>query len=469
LRKELSYFDMKQPRKYVEELKKILAARPLPPLAFVQSYGCQQSVSDGERIKGLLAEIGYGFTDSPENADLILYNTCAVRENAEQRVYGNVGALKHYKKANPSLIIAVTGCMTQQETAVNKFRNSYPYVDIILGTNACINLPELLWKKISKTGKPVTETKEYDDTVYEDIPVRRDGSVKAYVPVMYGCDNFCSYCVVPLVRGRERSRSPQKVIEEIKGLVADGCKDITLLGQNVNSYGKGLPEKINFAELLRQADAIPGDFRIRFMTSHPKDCTQELIDAMAQCSKVCKHLHLPAQSGSNRVLKEMNRKYTAEDYLKLIELARERIPDISLTGDIMVGFPGETYEDFLMTLDLVKKVQYSALFTFIYSKRSGTKASQMPDEVSDKEKSRWFRELLEVQGAIGEEKLKKYVGRELRVLIEGEGRTPGTLTGRSDDNTIVEVEGELSLIGEFVQVKIEKAMNWALRGRIFEK
>lgn len=453
---------------YAEAIKKYLSERyETPPLAHVHSYGCQQSVYDGERFKGVLAELGYGFTDDIRQADLILYNTCAVRENAEQRVFGNVGALKGLKKKKPELVIALAGCMTEQQQVSEKLKMSYPYVDLVMGSNAAGRLPELLSRVLLEGRRSIRRDaveNGTDTTLYEEVPVLHESRFKAFVPVMYGCDNFCSYCIVPFVRGRERSRLPADVAREVKKLVESGCRDITLLGQNVNSYGKGLAEPCSFAELLRQVNAIEGDFRIRFMTSHPKDCTKELIDAMAECDKVCKHLHLPVQSGSDRILTAMNRHYDLRHYEELLGYAREKIPQLSVTSDIIVGFPGETREDFEKTLELVRRIRYSALFTFIYSRRSGTAAEKLPDPVPAEEKSRWFRELLDTQGAIGSELLRGYVGKTLRVLAEDEGKTPGTLTCRSEDNTIVEVAAQPEMIGEFMEVRITAAMNWALRG-----
>lgn len=441
-----------------------------PPMAYVHSYGCQQNVSDGEKIKGMLALMGYGFTDSVDHADLVLYNTCAVRENAEDRVFGNVGALKHYKRRNPNLIIALCGCMMQQPHIVERLKKSFPYVDLIFGTHVVHKLPENLYHAMTD-GKRVFSTPDSDGVIAENLPIRRDGSIKAWIPIMYGCNNFCTYCIVPYVRGRERSREPQLIIDEIKALVAEGYKEFTLLGQNVNSYGKGLEEEINFSELLRRINAIEGDFRIRFMTSHPKDATKELIDTIASCEKVCNHLHLPVQSGSDRVLALMNRHYNREAYLKLISYAKETVPDISFTSDIIVGFPTETEEDFQETLSLVKEVGYDSLFTFIYSKRVGTKAAAMEDPTTDAEKGDRFNRLLDLQKEIGQDKYNKYVGKTLRVLVDGIGKTGDNyLTGRTENYVIVDfpADQDRDLMGEFVEVKITDALNWALLGEIAE-
>ncbi len=438
------------------------------PLALVHTYGCQQNVSDGERLKGLLALMGYGFCERPEEAELILYNTCAVRENAEDRVFGNVGALKGAKRRNPGLIIGLCGCMVQQEHIAEKLKKSYPYVDLVFGTHVLSQLPEMLLQLLGEKRRVFNLSQE-DAAIPEGLPIRRDPGVKAFLPVMYGCDNFCSYCVVPYVRGRERSRKPADILAEFRELLAAGYKDITLLGQNVNSYGRGLEEEISFAGLLRLLNKEEGDFRLRFMTSHPKDATFALIDTMAQCEKVCKHFHLPVQSGSDRILREMNRRYTTADYLRLIAYARERLPGITFTTDIIVGFPGETEEDFEQTLALLKRVRYDSIFSFIYSKRVGTRAASMEDPTPPEEKSRRFQRLLEVQREIGAELLESRVGSVCRVLAEGPGRSgEGWLTGRNEDNLIVDFPGGPELVGQFVTVRIEKALSWALQGRVQE-
>lgn len=432
-------------------------------LCYTHSYGCQQNVSDGERMDGLLAQMGFGFTDSADQADLILYNTCAVREHAEDRVFGNLGALKHYKRRNPDLIIGICGCMPQQEHITEKIKKSFPYVDLVFGTHVQYKLPEFLYRLLTERKKVVDLSDEA--SVVEELPVRRENQIKAFVPVMYGCDNFCSYCVVPLVRGRERSRGSQAVLREVEDLVKAGYKEIMLLGQNVNSYGKGM-EDLNFAQLLREIQKIPGDFWVRFMTSHPKDATFELFDAIGDCSKICRHVHLPVQSGSDRILKEMNRHYDSAQYRRLVEYARKRIPGVTFTSDIIVGFPGETREDFEATLRLVEEIEYDALFTFLYSRREGTRAAKLPDVVPPEEKSRWFQELLKVQGRIGMRKYQSYVGRTEKVLLDSISRQEGCLLGRTEGNTIVETEAPEELLGQFVTVRLEKAMNWAVHGTI---
>ncbi len=366
------------------------------PQAFIHTYGCQGNVADSEHIKGMLIEMGYALTDEIESADFILYNTCAIREHAEDRVFGNVGAIKKLKKDNPELIIALCGCMMQQSHIADKIKNSYPFVNLVFGTHVTHKLPELMFRLL--TGKKrVFCIEESDGVIAEGLPSSRDSGENAWLPIMYGCNNFCSYCIVPHVRGRERSREPDVVIDEAKQLIAEGYKKITLLGQNVNSYGKGCDFNVQFPELVRRLDALEGDFEFDFMTSHPRDCSFELIDVLAESKHFCGHLHLPVQSGNDRVLKEMNRHYDRKRYLELVNYAKERIPGVDLTTDIIVGFPGETYEEFLDTVSLVKEVEYGSMFTFIYSPRKGTPAAEMPDPISKAEKTKWFMELLKVQ------------------------------------------------------------------------
>ncbi len=438
------------------------------PLAFVHTYGCQGNVSDGERIKGLLKTIGYGFTEDVNEADLVLYNTCAIREHAEDRIYGNVGALKNIKKQNPDLIIALCGCMMQQEHVTQRIKKSYPFVNLVFGTHVIHKIPELMYK-VLRSGKRVFCSPESDGVIAEELPVHRDGKIKGWLPIMYGCNNFCSYCVVPYVRGRERSRQPEDILKEAKELIDSGCKDITLLGQNVNSYGKTLDCDINFAKLLKMINDIPGDFIIRFMTSHPKDCTKELLDTMSQCQKVARHFHLPFQSGNNRVLKEMNRGYTREKYMELVDYARKVMPDISLTSDIIVGFPGETYEEFKDTLSLIEYAKFTSLYTFIFSSREGTKASKMPDPISREEKGKWFKELCDLQESIAGKRTAQMKGKVYRVLCEGYAKE-GVLNGRTGGNVMIEfpdtVEGKI--IGEFCDVLVTDPLTWIVRGELIE-
>ncbi len=455
--------ELERQKEYTRLVMPLLQERFGPaPLAFVHSYGCQQNVSDGERIKGMLAEMGFAFCDTPDNADLILFNTCAVRGHAEDRVFGNVGALKARKKQHPSCIIGLCGCMVQQEHIAEKIRKSYPYVNLLFGTHAIHQLPELIWRLVTKN-KRVFERPEIDGVIAEDIPVRRDSRFKGWLPIMYGCNNFCSYCIVPYVRGRERSREPERVIAEAKEMIAAGFKDITLLGQNVNSYGKGADHGIDFAKLLRMLNDLEGDFQLRFMTSHPRDCTLELLDAMRDCDKVCKHLHLPFQSGNDRVLKAMNRHYDRARYLELVAAARERMPDISLTSDVIVGFPGETREEFEDTLSLIEEVEFTSLFTFIYSAREGTPAAEMPDPVSHEEKARWMGDLLKAQEAVAAKRTASYVGQEFRVLCE-EYHDDGTVFGRTPSNVGITFSAQKELVGQFANVRVTKALNWVLEG-----
>ncbi len=437
------------------------------PKAFVHTYGCQGNVADSERIKGLLVLMGYTMTEEKEEADLILYNTCAIREHAEDRVFGNIGAIKKLKQSNPNLIIALCGCMMQQEHIREKLYKSYPYVDIVFGTHNQYMIPEI-FKKYLTRGKRVFSDMTETNPVAEGIPAIRDNSAKAWLPIMYGCDKFCTYCVVPYVRGRERSRKHEDIIAEFKQIVAEGYKDITLLGQNVNSYGKGLDEEINFSQLIRKLNDIPGEFTIRFMTSHPKDCTKELIDTIAECEKASKHIHLPVQSGNNRILKEMNRRYTCEKYLELINYAKEKIEGLSLTSDIIVGFPGETYEEFSDTLSLVKEVGYTSLFTFIFSSRKGTKASLMDDPVPYETKNKWFKELCDLQESIAANHSAEMNGKTYRVLCEGDSKTlDGYLAGRTDGNVIIEFPSDdKSLVGKFCRVKVTEPFNWLVRGEL---
>ncbi len=468
---KVSPSEMAKQHEYTELVRTVLTTRfePSKPLAFVHTYGCQGNVSDGERIKGILESLGYGFTDDVEKADLILYNTCAVREHAEDRIYGNVGAIKRLKKTNPNLIIALCGCMMQQKRVVDKIRKSYPFVDLVFGTHVIHRIPELIYRVLC-TGKKVYECPDGAGVIAEDLPIRRDGSIKGWLPIMYGCNNFCSYCIVPYVRGRERSREPEDVIKEAKELIASGCKDITLLGQNVNSYGKNLDRDINFSKLLRQINDLPGDFIIRFMTSHPKDCTKELLDTMASCDKVAKHLHLPFQSGNNRVLKEMNRGYTREKYLELARYARQVMPDLSMTSDVIVGFPGETYEEFRDTVSLIEEVKFTSLFTFIFSPRPGTRAADMPDPISREEKGKWFKELTDAQEKIASERTAAMKDKTYTVLCEGYAKE-GILNGRTEGNVMIEfpeVDGK-DLVGKFCKVKVTEPLTWIVRGVLDER
>lgn len=445
-----------------EQNRQAVAATGRQPLAMVRTYGCQQNVSDSEKLEGMLEQMGYGFTSDPAQADVVLFNTCAVREHAEQRVFGNVGAFSHYKRKRPSMVIGLCGCMAQQEDVAEKIRKSYPYVDLVFGTFALPRLPKLLFEAL-QTGDRVFDTAE-GEGIAEGLPVRRGEGAHAWLPVMYGCNNFCSYCIVPYVRGRERSRSPEAVLEEACGLIASGAKEITLLGQNVNSYGKDLAQKVDFAALLRALNDIEGEFRIRFMTSHPKDATPALFAAMAECEKVAKHLHLPFQSGSDRVLRRMNRGYTKEQYLSLVKSARTAMPGLSLSSDVIVGFPGETGDDFWQTLEVVKTVGFDNLYTFLYSRRPGTPAAEMPDDTPAEEKSARFQRLLDAQEVISARRMQSFVGQTLRVLCGGAAKAAGFYTGRADNNIVVDFAAEGDPTGRFVPVKITQAKNYMLVG-----
>ena len=447
----------------ISEIKSMLGGKAQK--AYVRSFGCQLNVSDGEKIKGQLRKMGYDFTEDENEADLIILNTCAVRESAEDRVFGIVGSMKKLKELKPSLIIGIAGCMTAQEHIVEKIKKSYPQVDLVLGTSAINALPKLLLEAL-KGAKFSADITEYDD-FSEVVEQVRDSSFKASVPIMFGCNNFCTYCIVPYVRGRERSRRPEDIIAEVRGLVAEGYKEIMLLGQNVNSYGNDLDGEMSFPQLLRKLNEIDGDFIIRFMSSHPKDATKELIDAIFECDKVAKHLHLPVQSGSSEVLRRMNRRYTIEKYLDIVNYIRSKDPDFSLTTDIIVGFPNETDEEFRETIKILKSVTFDNIYAFIYSKRSGTKAAEMPDSTSEEEKGRRMRKLLEVQREVSTEHYKRFIGRTLRVLVDGTAKKrEGWLTGKSGEFIIVEFEGDRSLIGKFVNINVTGAMNWAVTGRL---
>lgn len=438
------------------------------PLADTETYGCQQNENDTERIRGILKESGFEFCEDAEKADLVVYNTCAVRENAEQKVFGRLGILKHIKESRPYMIIALCGCMVQQEHITEKIKKIHSHVDLIFGTHALYKFPELLYNTIIEK-KKVVSIESSDGKIAEDIPILRDDDNKAWVSIMYGCNNFCSYCIVPYVRGRERSRKPEAVLSEIKELVKNGVTEICLLGQNVNSYGKDLEENVDFSDLLRMVNDIEGVERIRFMTSHPKDLKDKLIDTMADCAKICRQLHLPVQAGSDKVLKDMNRRYTKKEYLEKIRKVKEKMPDIALTTDIIVGFPTETNEDFEETLDILKKVEFDQIFSFIYSRREGTPAAKMDFVLSDEEIHRNFNRLLEVQNEISKRKNDQYVGRVERVLVDGESKTDkNTLTGRTDTSKIVNFKGSPELAGQYVDVLITEAHTWSLNGELYK-
>ncbi|MCD8376718.1 MAG: tRNA (N6-isopentenyl adenosine(37)-C2)-methylthiotransferase MiaB [Oscillospiraceae bacterium] len=460
---------LQRQREFCHQISEYNAARGKQPLALVDTYGCQQNEADSERLRGWLAQMGYRFTQREEEADVIVLNTCAVREHAEDRVFGNVGALVHTKHRRPSQIICLCGCMMQQPQVARRVRETYRHVDLVFGPHALWRFPELLWQALSRRVR-VFDVEDEPGSVCEGIPQVRESGVKAWVSIMYGCNNFCTYCIVPYVRGRERSRRPEDILREVEQLAAQGVREITLLGQNVNSYGKDLPEAVDFAWLLEQINAVEGEFWIRFMTSHPKDATERLFDTMARCAKVAPALHLPFQAGNDRVLNAMNRGYTSREYLDKVAALRARIPNLALTSDVIVGFPGETTAEFEDTLALISQVEFDALFTFIYSPRQGTPAASMPDPLPMEEKKANFQRLLQAQNEISSRKHHGYIGKTLRCLVDGEGRDPrNNLTARTPGNRLVHLNGGKELVGRFVPLTITGATTWALFGRPSEE
>lgn len=446
------FYFMDLAKKLVEERSK-KAGRLLT--FHVETFGCQMNARDSEKLKGILDTIGFVPVDT-EEADFVIYNTCTVRENANNKVYGRLGTLSTYKKKHPDMMIALCGCMMQEEHVVQKLRESYRFVNLIFGTHNIFKFAELIYQAMTQKEMVIDIWKDTTEIV-EELPIDRKYSFKSGVNIMFGCNNFCSYCIVPYVRGRERSREPKDIIREIEKLVADGVVEVMLLGQNVNSYGKNLEQPITFAQLLREIEKIEGLERIRFMTSHPKDLSDELIEVMAQSKKICKHMHLPLQSGSDRILKEMNRHYDKERYLSIVRKLREAIPDIAITTDIIVGFPGETREDFLETLDVVRQVRYDSAFTFIYSKRSGTPAADNPNQVPPEEVKANFDELLQEVQRIASEKAKELEGKTYECLVEQVNEHDKSLvSGRLSNNSIVHFPGDASLIGQIVDVKLEE-------------
>ena len=433
---------------------------------YINTYGCQMNEEDSEKLAGMLKRLGYTKSVIQDTADIILFNTCCVRENAENKVFGNVGALKKLKKQRPDVVIGICGCMMQQKGMADKILEKYPFVDIIFGTHNAYKFPEYL-NRVKTEGVQVREILDEETEIIEGIPVERESSIKAFVTIMYGCDNFCTYCIVPYVRGRERSRKPEDIELEIKNLVSEGYKEVTLLGQNVNSYGKGLEEEINFAKLLRRINEIDGLERIRFMSSHPKDLSDEVIQAIKECDKVCEHVHLPVQSGSTGLLKKMNRKYDQETYLKLAKKIREQIPGCSITTDIIVGFPGETEEDFEDTVKIVEEVKYDSAFTFIYSNRNNTPADKMPNQIPDDIKHKRFNRLVEVVNKNVIEANKTFEGKVVEVLVEGPSKNDESkLMGRTRCGRLVNFEGDASLIGTLVDVEITRAQPFSLIGKV---
>ncbi len=431
----------------------------------INTFGCQMNARDSEKIRGILRQIGYERVDT-ENADFVLYNTCTVRENANNKVYGRLGYLHSLKKKNPHMMIGLCGCMMQEKHVVETIRTKYSFVDLVFGTHNIYKFAELFVQSIL-SNQMVIDIWENTNQIVEDLPVERKYSFKAGVNIMYGCNNFCSYCIVPYVRGRERSREPKDIIREIEGLVSDGVVEIMLLGQNVNSYGKNLDHPLTFAELLKEIDQIKGLERIRFMTSHPKDLSDELIDVIANSSKVCHHFHLPLQSGSSRILARMNRHYTKEDYLLLVDKMRSKVPDMAITTDIIVGFPGETEEDFLETMDVVKRVGYDAAFTFIYSKRVGTPAASYEDQIEESVIKDRFDRLLALVQQMGQAKAKELTGQIVPVLVEEQNAQDASLvTGRLDGNSVVHFKGDSSLIGKIVSVKLSECKGFYYLGEL---
>lgn len=456
------YYYIEKAKQYVEEEAKNLGRS----LTFcVTTFGCQMNARDSEKLRGILNQIGYEEAEEDE-ADFVIYNTCTVRENANTRVYGRLGQLKPRKKQQPHMMIGLCGCMMQEPEVIAKLKKSYSFVDIIFGTHNIYKFAELICERY-EAGKMVVDIWEDTDKIVEDLPNERKYAFKSGINIMFGCNNFCSYCIVPYVRGRERSRKPEAIIREIERLVKDGVSEVMLLGQNVNSYGKTLDEPITFAELLRRIEKIEGLKRIRFMTSHPKDLSDELIEVMASSEKICKHLHLPVQSGSTRILKKMNRRYTKESYLELAEKIKKAVPDISLTTDIIVGFPGETEEDFLETLDVVRKVRYDSAFTFIYSKRTGTPAAAMEDQIpADVVKDRFDRLLSEVQ-SIASEVCAVHEGKDMEVLVESvSDHDASMVTGRMSNNLLVHFKGTKEMIGTYVTVHLTECKGFYYLGEL---
>jgi len=459
----------KKQRLFIEALKKTTAERTEAsgrrPTYHIMTMGCQMNARDSEKLSGILTEIGAEETES-ENADILLFNTCTVRENANEKLYGHLGQVKRYKKANPDMLIGICGCMMQEKDEVLRIRQRYPFVDLVFGTHNFWKFPELLYASL--TGRErVFDTAETPDQYADHMPVRRKYSFKSGVNIMYGCDNFCTYCIVPYVRGRERSREPEEIIDEIRALVNDGVKEVMLLGQNVNSYGKTLEIPVSFADLLRRVSRIPGLERVRFMTPHPKDLSDDLIRVIREEPKVCHHLHLPLQSGSTRLLKRMNRHYTKESYLDLVRRIREAVPDIGLTTDIIVGFPGETDEDFEDTLDVIRACRFQSAFTFIYSRRTGTPAASYEDQVPEDVTAERMKRLLALVSELAGSVADRGEGETAKVLVEGlNDHMPGWLTGRLGNNLMVHFEGDASLVGEIVDVELTESKGFYYMGRL---
>lgn len=455
------YYFMDKARKYVEELAQKLGRRPT---CCVTTFGCQMNARDSEKLVGILERVGYEIIEN-ENADFVIYNTCTVRDNANQKVYGRLGVLNGYKKKNPHMKIALCGCMMQEPSVIEKIKTSYSFVDLIFGTHNIFKFAELLTALFENQGMVIDIWKDTDQIV-EDLPVERKYSFKSGINIMFGCNNFCSYCIVPYVRGRERSRSPKDIIREIERLVADGVVEVMLLGQNVNSYGKNLEEPVSFAQLLREIEKIEGLKRIRFMTSHPKDLSDELIQVMKESKKICRHLHLPLQSGSTRILQAMNRRYTKEQYLELAARIRREIPDIAITTDIIVGFPGETPKDVEETIDVIRQVKYDNAFTFIYSKRTDTPAAAM-EQVPEAVVKEGFDKVLKTVQETAREQVARYQGSICEVLVEEMNENDSSLvTGRMSNNTLVHFPGNADLVGKLVMVSLDRCQGFYYIGHL---
>jgi len=461
--KVLTEQEINEQKEYIKKVAAIMKGKKY----HIYTMGCQLNENESEKLSGMVTEMGYVFTDNPEEADLVIFNTCCVRENAEDKILGQLGYFKSLKRSKPDMLIALGGCMAQEPHMVEKFNKTHgQHLDIIFGTHNLYKFPELLYKSIDENKKMI-EIWDMDGTIAENIPIKRESGIKASVTIMYGCNNFCSYCIVPYVRGRERSRQPEKILDEVRELAKDGYKEITLLGQNVNSYGKDLEIPISFAALLEKVAKIDGIERIRFVSPHPKDFSDELIDLISKEEKISRCLHLPLQSGSTEILKRMNRKYTKEQYLELANKIKNKIPDVLFTTDIIVGFPGETEEDFLDTMDVVRKVRYYSAFTFVYSKRVGTPAEKMIDQIDEKVKSERIGRLINLVNEILEEENEKLVGTVQKVLVEGYSKTnEAMLTGRTDGGKVVNFNGEESLIGKMIELKITEQRKWYLAGEL---
>ena len=451
---------------YCDKIAALWAGRGITPKAYVETYGCQQNEADSEKLRGYLAQCGYAMAEEAEGAEVVVMNTCAIREHAEQRVFGNLGALTHTKRRHEGQKIFLCGCMAGQEVVVKRLKNSYPHVDGVFSTHHLWQFPEILYRVL--TGKKrVFFVEDEAGSIAEGLPQKRDNTLKAWVSIMYGCNNFCTYCIVPYVRGRERSRKMADILAECRQLIAAGCREITLLGQNVNSYGKDLSEGVDFSDLLAQIAAIEGDFLVRFMTSHPRDASKKLFDTMASSPKIAKQLHLPFQSGSSRVLKAMNRHYDRETYLEKVRYAKSVMPELVLTSDVIVGFPGETAEEFEETLSLIQEVRYDSLFTFIFSPRTGTPAASMEDPTPKAEKNERFDRLCALQNSISEEIHQSYVGKRLRCLVDGKDKD--LLTARTEGGRLVRFAGDDSLIGTYLTLTITGATTWSLTGEYSEE